>query len=157
MTTYKAGDRISILYLSNRHGTCLAYNRPVIEVEAVEQHSQRLWVSMPPDCAYGTVYGTLAHPDFIEHMDAEPIERQSVGRLLANADWHLAMAGGGSMRTTWPEGRHRPSVYAELTTEERREHATKAVQYIRELRTNFPREYQQWITPAVESLSNEAR
>ncbi|MCY0931161.1 hypothetical protein OTB20_34265 [Streptomyces sp. H27-H1] len=157
MTTYKAGDRISILYLSTRRGTCLAYNRDVIEVEAADQYTQRLWVSMPPDCAYGTVYGTLPHPDFIEHMDAEPVERQSPGRLIANADWHMAMSTGGSMRTTWPAGRHGTSVYTDLTAEERRDHATKAIRYVRELRANFPREYQRWITLAVESLPDDAR
>ncbi|MFF4606134.1 hypothetical protein ACFY12_25760 [Streptomyces sp. NPDC001339] len=146
MTEYERGDRVAVLYLSKRSGTCLAYNRTVTDVEADDAHGQRVWVNMPGDAALGSSLDFLADDaEGISPMEAEAIEDQTPGRLLANLTWYIEAAAPGSSRLTWPSGRGHLPVRVMFTEKARALHARMAAHYIEQLRMICPRDLDDWM------------
>ncbi|MFE2149028.1 hypothetical protein ACFXAO_03200 [Streptomyces lavendulae] len=149
MRKFKSGDRVSALYLSKKHGTCLAMNRYVIHAEDHPTYGQKVWVELPPENGRDNILSTHAHPDFINHMDADPVERQTPGTLIANLNWHLSMAAPDSTRPTWPTGWVGSRTEVPLSEDQRAAHASQAARHLQELRF-WPREFASWkaaVTP----------
>ncbi|MFE2852073.1 hypothetical protein ACFXJO_13195 [Streptomyces lavendulae] len=134
MKPFKTGDRVSVLYLSRTRGTCLAMNRHVVQTSDHPVYGQKVWVEMPSDSSRMSIHITPAHPDFINHMDADPISAQTSNTLIANLDWHLAMAAPQSTRPTWPAGWCGTRADEPLTEAERAAHASQAAMHLQELR-----------------------
>ncbi|MEV6678550.1 hypothetical protein AB0N09_17075 [Streptomyces erythrochromogenes] len=149
MKPFTTGDRVSVLYLSKTRGTCLAMNRYVVQTSEHPVYGQKVWVEMPSDSARASFHVTPAHPDFINHMDADPISAQTTNTLIANLDWHLEMAAPQSTRPTWPAGWCSARVEVPLSEAERAAHAAQAALHLRELRLwrfEFAR-WEQSVTP----------
>ncbi|MGW0731693.1 hypothetical protein [Streptomyces sp. NPDC002851] len=146
MTTYEPGDRVSVLYLSKMNGTCLAYNRPVIDIEPHDEHGQMVWVNMPDDAALGSLLSFYADDsDGIAHMEGEPIEQQTPGRLEANLRWYLEAAAPESTRLTWPSGRGHLPVRVPFTEKARALHARMASHYIQHWQAVDPNGLTEWM------------
>ncbi|MGG2460511.1 hypothetical protein ACO0M4_11925 [Streptomyces sp. RGM 3693] len=157
MTEYDRGDRVAVLYLSKRNGTCLAYNRSVIDVEAHEEHGQRVWVNMPDDAVLGSPLSFFADDDEgISPMEDEEIEEQTPGKLIANLTWHIEAAAPNSANLVWPSGRRHLPMRVPFTEGARALHARLAAHYIEYLRIVDPRGLRDWATrfkPARAGLS----
>ncbi|MEN8649160.1 hypothetical protein ABCR94_00535 [Streptomyces sp. 21So2-11] len=145
MPTYQPGDHVSVLYLSKKHGTCLTFNRTVIETEPHERRGQRVWVNMPDDAAYGTPLDFFADNDSIALMDGDPIESQSPAHLAMNLTWHLAAAAPSSAQMIWPHGRHHAPVKVAFTEAARAEHARAAARCIQQWRSIDPAGFTEWL------------
>lgn len=146
MTPYKMGDRVSVLYLSTAYGTCLAYNRYVLEVAPDAAYGQRVWVEMPDNCAGGPVLEMPAHSDFLNAMEAEPITSQTPGLLEANLNWRAATAIPGSKVPSWPSGRNGELVHVPVTPRERSTHAARAALLLEQLHICDPAAFHRWST-----------
>ncbi|MEK2474028.1 hypothetical protein [Streptomyces noursei] len=146
MTFYEPGDRVCVLYLSRADGTCLAYNRTVIDVVPDRDHGQRVWVNMPGNAALGSPLEFFADDrEGLSHMEDEPIESQAPGKLTANLDWYIEAAAPNSARYTWPWGRGHKPVRVAFTDTTRTLHARMAAHYIEQLRFVDPRSFEDWI------------
>ncbi|GHE09213.1 hypothetical protein [Streptomyces alanosinicus] len=146
MNEYERGDRVAVLYLSKTNGTCLAYNRTVIDVEPHEKHGQRIWVNMPADAASGSPHDFFANDhEGIWPMEDEPIEEQLPVRLAANLDWYIEAAAPSSSRLTWPSGRGHLPVRVSFTEKARALHARMAWLYMDQLRVADPRAFEEWV------------
>lgn len=143
MRKFQIGDRVSVLYLSKTRGTCLAMNRHVVHTEQHRVYGQTVWVEMASGQPGEAFHVTPAHPDFINHMDADPVSAQTPNTLTANLDWHLAMAAPQSTRKTWPDGWNGGRVDVPLTDAERAAQVELAVLHLRELQM-WPYEFGRW-------------
>lgn len=146
MSEYERGDRVAVLYLSKTNGTCLAYNRTVIDVEPHAEHGQRVWVNMPHDSSVGSPHDFFADDsEGIWPMEDEPVEDQLPVRLAANLDWYIAAAAPDSSRLTWPSGRGHLPVRVPFTDKARALHARMACHYLHQLRAVDPRTFENWV------------
>ncbi|MFF4408424.1 hypothetical protein ACFY1P_29275 [Streptomyces sp. NPDC001407] len=146
MPSYKPLDRVSVLYWSATHGTALALGQRVEKVEPHERHGQRVWVSMPDDAAE-PLADYYADSDHIEHMEADPIGRQSPGYLYINLLWFLKVAANDS---TGPRLVNGQTVEVPYTVEERVDAAARAALYISALRHADPRLFARWEASEIE-------
>ncbi|MGW6021304.1 hypothetical protein [Streptomyces sp. NPDC055099] len=146
MTEYERGDRVAVLYLSKTNGTCLAYNRTVIDVEPHAEHGQRVWVNMPPDAAAGSPHDFFADDgEGMWPMEDAPVEEQLPVRLAANLDWYIEAAAPDSSRLTWPSSRGHLPVRTPFTDKARALHARIAGLYVQQLRAVDPRAFEDWV------------
>ncbi|MEV4500899.1 hypothetical protein [Streptomyces klenkii] len=146
MPSYKPLDRVSIVYWSTINGTALALGQLVEKVEPHERHGQRVWVSMPYDAAEPQAF-YYADSSRIEHMEADPIGRQTPTFLYINLMWFLKVAANGS---TGPRLVNGQRVKFPYTSRERADAAARAALYINALRHADPHLFARWEASEIE-------